>query len=199
MPEAYPLEFPFDQPRTAGIHRQRAVFQVSFAQARDELLAELDKMRAVKVVISTNIPLRRDGLPYANQREPDDPGVAVYFDWNRKSFCFACDGWDRVKDNLRDIGLTIQAKRLLAQQRKTVTARREFAGYQALPDADRLQSWWEVLGLSRTASWEEVKRAYRTKAQVAHPDKGGDRATWDKIQAAYKQAEAMLIPQGVKP
>lgn len=196
MPEAYPLEFPANQPRTQS--PTRAVFQVNFAKARDDLLAELDKMRTVKVVISTNIPLRRDGLPYANQREPDDRGVAVYFDWQRRSYCFACDRWDRVKDNIRAIGLHLAALR--GQERWGVgTIEQAFAGYAALPSADRPRSWWEVLGIPQTASWEEAKSAYRAKAQVAHPDKGGDRATWDKIQAAYEQAETALKPQGVKP
>jgi hypothetical protein len=170
---------------------------VSFAKARDDLLAELDKMRAVKIVISTNIPLRRDGLPYANQREPDDSGVAVYFDWKRRSYCFACDRWDRVKDNIRAIGLHLAALR--GQERWGVgTIEQAFAGYAALPDADRPSAWWEVLGTPQTASWEAVRSAYREKVQVAHPDKGGDRAAWDKIQTAYEQAEAALNPHGVK-
>jgi DnaJ domain len=186
MPEAYPLDFPPHQPRTKTC--KRAQFQVSFAQARDELLSELDKMKAVKIVISTNIPLRRDGLPYANQREPEDPGVAVYFDWNHHSYCFACDKWDRVKDNIRAIGLHLAALR--GQERWGVgTVEQAFAGYQALPDADRPRCWWDGLNISQDATWEEVKIAYRDQAKKYHPDVGGDRDSWDWIQAAYKQAE----------
>lgn len=194
MPEPYPLGYPASKQRTPANQRERAVFKVTFAKARDELLRELELLGAVKVVISTNVPLRKDGLPYANSREPDDPGVAVYFNLNRKSFVFACDAWDRVKDNLRDIGLTIAEKRSLLQNRKTVTTAKEFGGYEALPPSNGQgpNTWWGVLGVAQTANWTEVKAAYRRAAKTAHPDVGGDRAIWDRIQAAYEQAEKVL-------
>lgn len=52
-------------------------FQVNFAKARDDLLSELKKLRATKIVISCNIPTRQDGLPYAKFKKPEDSGVAV--------------------------------------------------------------------------------------------------------------------------
>ena len=32
-------------------------------------------------------------------------------------------------------------------------------------------SWWEVLGLPRSASWNEVQRTYRARIQQYHPDR----------------------------
>ncbi len=49
------------------------------ARARDDLVAELRRFGAKDVVLSTSVPLRLDGLPLAAARQPDDPGVAVYF------------------------------------------------------------------------------------------------------------------------
>ncbi len=182
-PDPFPLHFPPDQPRTS--FRQRAQFKVSFAQARDDLFAELDKLGAVKVTLSTNVTLRRDGLPYSNQKEPSDPGVALYFDWNRRSYCLACDKWDLTKDNIRAIGLHIAALR--GQERWGVgTIEQAFAGYQALPSSDK--EWWEVLRVSKDATWEEIKVAYRQQATTHHPDKGGDRALWDRLEKAYQTA-----------
>lgn len=44
---------------------------------------------------------------------------------------------------------------------------------------------YQTLGVQRGASAEEIKKAYRKLASTHHPDKGGDKATFQKIQSAY--------------
>lgn len=44
---------------------------------------------------------------------------------------------------------------------------------------------WEVLGVPKTATEDEIKKAYRKLASKHHPDKGGDTATFQNIQTAY--------------
>lgn len=44
---------------------------------------------------------------------------------------------------------------------------------------------YQTLGVSKTATQEEIKSAYRKLASKHHPDRGGDTATFQKIQAAY--------------
>lgn len=44
---------------------------------------------------------------------------------------------------------------------------------------------YATLGVSRTATADEIKRAFRKLASQHHPDKGGDTATFQKIQGAY--------------
>lgn len=46
--------------------------------------------------------------------------------------------------------------------------------------------YYKTLGLERGASEDEVKRAYRKLASKHHPDKGGDTAKFQEIQAAYE-------------
>lgn len=49
-----------------------------------------------------------------------------------------------------------------------------------------MEDHYSVLGVGRTATADEIKRAYRKLASQHHPDKGGDTATFQKIEQAYR-------------
>jgi len=49
-----------------------------------------------------------------------------------------------------------------------------------------------TLGLLPPYTIEDVKRAYRDKVKDAHPDRGGDRTDFDRIQRAYEEAGEYL-------
>ncbi|NWF58983.1 MAG: DnaJ domain-containing protein [Fischerella sp.] len=191
--EAYPLTWPVTSPRTLESKRKEAKFEVGFSVARDHLLNELRLLEAKNVIISSNVPLRKDGLPYANFREPADPGVAVYFNLKKKSYVLACDQWSRVKDNLRAIGLHVNALR--GMERWGVgSIEQAFMGYQALPQAQKSdevveKSWWIVLGVNRSASPTHIKEAYRQLAKIHHPDSQGSDEKMAEINRAYQQAK----------
>lgn len=196
MIEPFPLTWIPNKPRTPLTQRKRAQFQVSFAKARDDLLIELKRLNATNIVISSNVPTRQDGLPYANFRNPDDPGVAVYFSSFKKDYALGCDCWDRVKDNLRAIGKHIEALRGI--ERWGVSSVEEAISPFLLPTASPTYhqngqnegelSWWTVLNVSPNASLEEIKAAYRALSRTAHPDAGGDREAWERLVKAYEQA-----------
>jgi len=45
--------------------------------------------------------------------------------------------------------------------------------------------YYSILGVPRTASDDDIKRAYRRLASQHHPDKGGDKERFQEIQEAY--------------
>lgn len=60
---AHPLTRAIIYPRIPQHKREAAKFEVSFAVARDDLMRELRLLGAKNVIISSNVPLRKDGLP----------------------------------------------------------------------------------------------------------------------------------------
>jgi molecular chaperone DnaJ len=48
-----------------------------------------------------------------------------------------------------------------------------------------MASLYDTLGVPKTASAEEIKKAYRKLAREHHPDQGGDEARFKEIQGAY--------------
>lgn len=46
--------------------------------------------------------------------------------------------------------------------------------------------YYEVLGVDRNASAEQIKKAYRKKAMEHHPDKGGDEKAFKQVHEAYE-------------
>ena len=47
-------------------------------------------------------------------------------------------------------------------------------------------SYYEILGISKTANQKEIKKAYRSLALKHHPDKGGKEETFKEISKAYE-------------
>lgn len=45
---------------------------------------------------------------------------------------------------------------------------------------------YSLLGVRRAATPDQVKAAYRRRALALHPDRGGDRAAFDRAQLAYE-------------
>lgn len=133
---------------------------------------ELRLLGARNVVLSTNVELRRDGLPYANRPEPGDSGAAAYFTHNGKSMCFSCDRWDRVRDNIRAIEKTIAAMRGIERWGTGEMVQAAFSGFEALPPPDQMppapdSAWWVVLGIGQDASLDQIKVAWRDRCREA--------------------------------
>ena len=191
--DAYPLAWPENWTRTSAHSRKDSRYAVTFAKARDDISRELKLMGAREIIISTNIPLRRDGLPYSGMSEPDDPGVAVY--WVERELrdgkhvdahrVIACDHWRKVRENMRAANLAIEALRALKRTGSTQVIDKAFTGFTALPSPDRRKTWREVLGFAagdkptRTA----VDQRFRELSMLHHPDRGGSGDMGELVQA----------------
>ncbi|KEZ78359.1 heat shock protein DnaJ domain-containing protein [Salinisphaera hydrothermalis C41B8] len=161
------------------------------ATARDELLGEIKRLGGRLPIISTNIPLRRDGIPYASGKAPDDAGVAVYFTYKDAQHCFACDKWTAVNDNVQAIRKTIEALRGISRWGTGDMMERAFTGFAALPDPESAggEHWSTVLGVPSDASDDEVRAAYRRARSAAHTDRDtGDNAAFHRVQTAWELA-----------
>lgn len=193
--EAYPLQWPTGRPRTGQWSRERAKFQTTFARARDDIAREVQLLvggrwaRDPQLVISANVALRRDGLPLAGQRAPDDPGVAVYFEHKKRAMCFACDRWDKIEHNMQAIAKTIEALRGIARWGTGDMLEAAFTGFAALPAPGAKREWWEVLGVARSCSTDEARAAFRRLAAEHHPDRGGSVDRMAEVNAAWAAAQ----------
>lgn len=195
--EAYPLCWPPTRKRVS--YRETARFDTTFARARDEIVRQvgmlIGRYEASKgLIISTNIALRRDGLPLAAQRQPDDPGVAIYFAYKKRQMCFACDRWKKIEDNMQAIAKTIDALRGVARWGTGDMMEAAFTGFAALPAPGQTtgRSWRTVLGAIEGDTLEQVKAKYRKLSGEHHPDRGGSQEAMTELNWAWSQAQEAL-------
>jgi hypothetical protein len=204
---AYPLHWPAGWPRAKS--RKRAKFRtgervysqnggswiskksLTIAEATQRVMSELRALgaRDGSSIISANLELRNDGLPRSGQREPADPGVAVY--WQRKGEpqkVMAIDLYDRVADNLAAVAATLSAMRAIERHGGAQILERAFTGFDALPAPAAEPHWSEVLKCRRDASVNEIERAWRAAAKAAHPDAGGSHEAMARVNAAREAA-----------
>jgi hypothetical protein len=197
--DAWPLQWPVGWTKTEAHKRERSRYEVSFADARDDLLKSLRLLGASEAVISSNVPTRRDGLPYSDYSEPREPGVAVYWVQKGKPQVMACDCWRTVRENLRAIGLAIEAIRALERSGASQVFERAFMGFAALPAQAGKRHWRDVLEISSKLRdydipKDYVDQQYRTLAKLRHPDHGGSHEAMAELNqardAAYKEIRA---------
>lgn len=207
--QAFPLCWPDGWKRTKPGERRYAKFNsretigsehgtytrkrdVTVADATVRILGELEKMGTWRddVIISTNVPLRLDGRPRSDQREPKDPGAAVYWREATKPMrCMAVDSYTTVAGNLAAIAATLEAMRTIERHGGAAILERAFRGFAALPE--RASSpWRSILEFTddQAVSRADVDAAYRRLALIHHPDTGGDVERFHDLNRAREAA-----------
>jgi hypothetical protein len=158
-----------------------------------KLQTELRLMGAQNVVISSNVPLRQDGLPLASQggKRYDDPGLAVYFTLNGKALSMARDGHNTPWENIHALILTIRAIRSIERHGGRMMMERAFAGSAAIAPPDWKKPWREVFGV-KPDWYGDINALFREKARNRHPDAGGNDTLMAELNVAYQEAKREL-------
>jgi hypothetical protein len=213
--QRFPLQWPAGWKRTPYGQRRRAKFakirkthnttpsgqswtstsseRLTMGDAVSRVAGELRRMGVLDGdwLISSDVPVRLDGLPYANAAQPKDPGVAVYFRMGakREPRVLACDAWDRVADNLAAIAGHIEALRAIDRY-GVGTLEQAFAGYAAIPAKTGGEDWRAEMGFKpdEHPDAEAIEARFRALARERHPDTGGSHEAMARLNQARASA-----------
>lgn len=194
---SYPLLWPAGWQRTHNPEYSKFKPNSAYSEGY-EVTHQLELLGADRVVITSNMQYRADGLPYQRQPNISDTGVAVYFTLNGEEQCIPCDKWNKVEENLHAIALTIDALRGLERWGAKDMVNAAFRGFKALPASVIVtpytaKPWHEVLQVSPNASPEVVRAAYKQMALMCHPDLGGSVADFQEVQHAWDEYKGMQL------
>lgn len=189
---ASPLDWPEGWKRTPPQRREAGRFTPAPFHIQCKLvLEEIRLLGGAHTKLSTNLRLRRDELPYANQKNPEDPGVAVWFVLDGKTKVIACDAFRTIEANLRAIEKSVGALRGLDRWGCSTILDRAMKGMEEdlLPAPPE---WWDVLGVPHDASPMEIRSARIALSKRYHPDTGsGDTEKMKRINAAFEEAKRL--------
>ncbi|WP_298254206.1 J domain-containing protein [Bradyrhizobium sp.] len=200
---AYPLQWPQGWPRSrarkvgqfgktktnysnvpgGGSWKKKA--DITMADAVERVRYELERLGvnvADDSIVSTNLKLNLSGLPRGDQGEPEDPGVAVYFQKKIGPMrVIAIDASTRVRDNVAAIAATLEAMRAIERHGGAQILERAFTGFAALSAP---KQWWDILQVKADASRDVIEANFRRLARDRHPDAGGSNAAMAELNEA---------------
>lgn len=197
MTEAYPLQWPEGWPRHKGDRDSDRRFRgpaFRWDRVYHGLQQEIRRIGGTNIVVSTNQAVRQDGYPDAQQRNIQDPGVAVYFMRQKRSLVMAQDRFWSVIGNMRSLTMAIEGLHQMERHGGAVMMERAFSGFLAITPPDWKKPWREVFGVppNWNGTVEELRALYREKAKARHSDAGGNDALMAELNVAYSEGRAFL-------
>lgn len=153
---------------------------------------------SIKDLMATLRGMRATGLKI--EQDYDTGAVTVRFDRAESRYVFRNNRFRIPPENLRAVERTItylyKAMEVYGTQREQSGQASDpfatfFAGWAATPDDSVLLlgsgQWWDILGVGREATKEEIRNAFRALAKIHHPDVGGDSNDFVRLRRAYDQ------------
>jgi len=180
----YPLLWPEGHPRTA--RRDKSAFRTGFNTAlknvQDSLrLFAQDSGKALgQVQITSN-------ASWMNEK-PEDPGIAVWFEWDGAMRCIAVDRYPTVAENLQAIHHVLEARRVELRHAGINMVRTAFRGFIAALPAPGAAHWTTILGVPPNATADQITAAYREKARALGAN--GNEAARTELNVARDKALA---------
>jgi hypothetical protein len=184
---------PLETPKPRG--RKRSQFKATWLKTLDLLEYELHQLGAKDIIVQAGFELseiRNDGWPRGGAKAKHPAVVLSFHDRRGAPLSFPCDSYDSYQDNLRAIGLSLEALR--AVNRYGVTKGHE--QYQGFAQIAAARPWTveeaaQFLGIKCGAIPEALirdeaayRRAYRAAAAALHPDAGGNPHEWRLLSDA---------------
>lgn len=169
----------------------------------DRELRELGARDREMLVAIAPQDFRRDGKPRAQARV-EHPGVILSFETKYGPLSYAVDTFTTWRDNLRAIALGLEALRKV--NRYGVTRHGEqYRGFLAIESATAMPAGFAngadargfLVDVAREGvvigNRDALGRLLRKAQRIAHPDTGGDAATFQRVALA----EAKLREEGL--
>lgn len=189
--------------RTLSHQRKRSPFKSNWGSTLQLLEREIDMLNGKDVRLALSVrpdQIRIDGGVYASARI-QDPATILSFRAGADRLSFPCDRFAWWEDNVRAIGLALEALR--AVDRYGVQQGRQYQGFKALPAGDAIPRVVTIsdaiqvvarhsslspaeLALIVTASDNALARAAVRSARArTHPDApGGSPEAFHEVQEA---------------
>lgn len=197
-------------PGTMKSSRRRAPFRAGYQATLDLIDSELRQIGVRRCVIEAAFhprDIRNDGRPRSDARPPGHPGVILSFTSRHGPMRMPCDTYTAWEDNLRAIGLALEALRAVDRYGVTQCGE-QYRGWTALPPPEpgqmaeggqeRLREALRTLAAAAgqagtgvtVKSSEQVQSLFREAAKRTHPDHGGTAEMFQQVTAARDVLEA---------
>lgn len=182
----YPLAWPDDQPRSA--QRKKSAFHTAFEGALKNVRKSLTMFSqdSGKTVSLAQITSNASWL----DPNPNDPGIAIWFEWDGALRCIAVDRYLTVAENLQAVHHVLEARRVELRHAGINMVRTTFRGFIAALPAPGSTPWQVTLDVPANATREQISAAYKAKArELAGRD---DQVKLQELNVARDKALAQL-------